>query len=249
LTDLERIFKEVFETAQKDPNIIGLVLGGSRGKGFATKYSDYDTYMVVKDDAFESYEKKFSGNAWVFSLTNFKSHAAMESQHEGDRYNFTHLQALIDKNGEIQSIVDEKGRIPKDKIQEYVSSKLDAYINYIYRSLKCFRDGNIVGTRLEASKSIHYFLNVIFGLEGRITPYYKYLEWELEKFPLKKFPMKNKDIINSLLTILETANINHQQKLFKVTEKVCREEGYTHVFDNWINGEVNWILSYKHESK
>jgi hypothetical protein len=73
-------------------------------------------------------------------------------------------------------MVDEKGRIPKDKIHDYVSSKLDAYINYVYRSLKCFRDGNIIGARLKASKSIHFFLNVIFGLEGKITPHYKYLE-------------------------------------------------------------------------
>jgi hypothetical protein len=53
LTELERIFNEVYETAKRDPNILGLILGGSRGKEFATEYSDYDTYMVVKDEVFE----------------------------------------------------------------------------------------------------------------------------------------------------------------------------------------------------
>jgi hypothetical protein len=62
--------------------------------------------------------------------------------------------------------------------------------------------------------------------------------------------MKHKCIVNSLLTILETANINLQQKLFKVTEKGCREEGYTHVLDNWgERWEVKWILTYKYKIK
>lgn len=160
----------------------------------------------MKDEVLESYENKFKkikiGDLWVISLSYFKDYAAIGSPHEWDKYNFTHLKVLIDRNCRIQKLVDEKGKIPEDKVPNYVSNSLDGYINYVFRSVKCFRDGNIVGARLEAAGSVPLFLKVIFGLEGRITPYYKYLEWELEKFPLKKFPMTSKDIIENLLIIL-----------------------------------------------
>jgi|GEM_PF-5051391 len=43
--------------------------------------------------------------------------------------------------------------------------------------------------------------------------------------------MKPKEIIKTLLKILETADIKLQQKLFKIVEKVFRKEGYSNVFD------------------
>jgi predicted nucleotidyltransferase len=246
----ERLFNRLCKEAKKDPNIIGFLLSGSRGKGLATKYSDYDIEIIVKDRSFKSYKKTYEKmeiknfGFTVFSYSGFKKHAAIGSPFEWDRYSYAHIKVLIDKNDKIQKLVDEKGEMPKEKIRDYVSGHLDGYINYLYRSLKCFRDGDIVGARLEAARSIHLFLNVIFGLEGRITPYYKYLEWELENFPLEKFSMKPKEIIKSLLRVLENADIKTQQKLLKLTERVCRKEGYGHVFDSW-GPSLKWMETYK----
>ena len=55
----EEIFNEFVEEARKDPNIIGFFLSGSRGKGLATKYSDYDIKVVVKDEVAKLYKKKY----------------------------------------------------------------------------------------------------------------------------------------------------------------------------------------------
>jgi hypothetical protein len=246
--EAERIFNKIYEEAKNDPNILGFILGGSRGKGIVTKYSDYDIYLVVKDEALNSYKKKYQnvhiGDLWVTSLSFFEDYATIGSPDEGDRYNFTHLNVLIDRNDRIQKLVDEKGRIPEEKVHEYVSRVLDGYINYVYRSVKCFRDHNLVGARLEAVRSVHLFLKVIFGVEGRITPYYKYLEWELQKFPLTLFPMASKDIIEYLLAILETADITIQQELLKTMERVCRKEGYGYVFDQW-GSDLKWMSTYQ----
>jgi predicted nucleotidyltransferase len=170
LKDSERIFNQLLEDAKKDSNIIGFILGGARGKGFATRHSDYDIYVVVKDKVLESYEEKYEKlgtkdiTFWVISFSFFEEYAAIGSPYEYDRYNFTHLRAMIDGNGRIQNLIDENGKLPKEEKFGFVSGKLDSYINSVYRSLKCFRDGNIVGARLEASRSIPLFLNVIFGL-------------------------------------------------------------------------------------
>ncbi len=247
----KELFNEFVEEARKDPNIIGFFLSGSRGKGLATKYSDYDIEVIVKDKVANLYKKKYKRNAkppfgfTVFSLSEFKKYAEIGSLTEWDRASYTHIKAIIDKNGEIQKLIDEKGKIPKDKIKKYVSGHLDGYINYVYRSLKCFRDNNIVCARLEAARSIEYFLKIIFGLEGRVVPWYKYLEWELKNYPLKKFPMKPKEIIKTLLKILETADIKLQQKLFKIVEKVFRKEGYSNVFDSWRHDQIKFIKNFK----
>lgn len=243
----KNIFNESVKQAKNDPNIIGFFLSGSRGKNCETKYSDYDIKVVVKDKVAKFYKKKyqkknkFPFEFTVFSFSEFKKYAAIGGPFEWDRPSYTYVKAIVDKNGQIQKIIDAKGIIPKDKIREYVSGNLDGYINYVFRSLRCFRDGNLVGARLEASRSIHRFLNIIFELEGRTTPYYKYLEWELEKYPLKKFPIKPKELSKALLRILKDADIKTQKKLFNVVEKVFRKEGYSRVFEDWEADSIKFI--------
>ena len=245
------LFNDFVEEAKNDSNVIGFFLSGSRGKNRETKFSDYDIEVVVNDKVAKPYKKKYEAKNKppfgfsVFSISEFRKHAEIGSLFEWDRASYAHVNANVDKTGEIQKLIDEKGKIPKDKIKKYVAGHLDGYINYVYRSLKCFRDGNSVGARLEAARSIHPFLDVIFGLEGRITPYYKYLEWELEKYPLKKFQMKPKELIKTLLRILEDADIKTQQKLFNVVEKVFRKENFAHVFDSWEADSIKLIKTLK----
>ena len=246
----KEVFNEFVEEARKDQNIIGFFLSGSRGKNRETKFSDYDIEIIVKNKASKAYKKKyekrnkFPFGFTVLSVSEFRQHAKIGGSSEWDKASYTHVKAIIDKTGEIQKLINEKGRIPKSKIKNYVAGRLDGYINYLYRSLKCFRDGEYVGARLEASRSINFFLDIIFGLEERVTPYYKYLEWELEKHPLKKFPVKSKELIKMLLKVLEDADIKTQQKLFNLVEKVFRKN-YSYVFDNWEASSIKLIKSFK----
>lgn len=244
-------FNEFVKEAEDDSNIIGFFLSGSRGKNRETKFSDYDIEVIVKDNVVKSYKKKYEKKNKppfgfsLLSISEFRTHANIGSPFKWDRASYTHVKANVDKTGEIQKLIDEKGVIPKDKIKSYVSGHLDGYINHVYRSLKCFRDDNPVGARLEASRSVHSCLEIVFGLDGRVNPYYKYLEWELEKRPLKKFPIKSKELIKTLLKILENADIKTQQKLFNVIEKTFRKENYAHVFDGWEAGAIELIKTFK----
>jgi hypothetical protein len=42
---------------------------------------------------------------------------------------------------------------------------LDAFINSVYRALKCTRKGNSLCARLEASEAVQHALAVIYALE------------------------------------------------------------------------------------
>src|SRR5215212_2701745 len=43
-------FQHILDTARADPYVLGMCLGGSRGKGFEDEFSDYDICIIVADD-------------------------------------------------------------------------------------------------------------------------------------------------------------------------------------------------------
>jgi len=244
------LWEDIKRYCESEPGVVGLFLGGSRGKNQATQFSDYDVYVITTEKDKKRILARFNRlkvqgfDFAVFSLPEFRKHALLGTDSEGYAYTYAHVKQVIDKTrGELERLLREKARIPKNKIRKYVEGYLDGYINQVYRSLKCDRDGMPECARLEAAKGIPLFLNVIFGMEGRITPYYKYLEWELENWPLKKFKARPKQLVKDLLKILD-GDLRVQQKLLKRLEKACRKEGYGKVFDSW--GEsLEWMKKYK----
>ncbi|MHA1354902.1 MAG: nucleotidyltransferase domain-containing protein [Candidatus Heimdallarchaeota archaeon] len=255
MTNATEKFNEIVAECEKDPNVLGLVLSGSQGKGFTTENSDYDFTLIVKDEIIESYKERFDEldktddfDIGVSTLNQFREYASWGSGESWDRYSFTHVKATIDKlDGEIQNLIDEKGIIPKDQIKGFIEGHLDGYINGIYRSLKAHRDGYHIAFRYEASLSVIILLDVLFALhDGRLAPYSKYLEYELKKYPLKKLPWTNDEFLTMFLDILDTANYKTQQKIMIVLEKICRKEGYGHVFDSW-EGNEKWCMIYEPE--
>ena len=243
-------FNRVRKDAETDSNIIAFWLGGSRGKGVVTEFSDYDCVLIVKDGLLDEYKKKYYAQKtddiefWVMTLHEFRNHALWESQFAWDRYNYAHIKPIIDKTGgEIEKLFLDKSVIPADKIKEVVSGYLDAYINQIYRSMKCFRDDNQAASQFEAVESINWLFSSLFGLEGRLRPYYKYIQWELKNYPLKYIPWRSEELLEKVLNIIKTGNIQTQQELLKSIEPLFREKGYGEVFDGWEK-KIDWMKTY-----
>ena len=44
--------------AREDPQIVGLVLTGSRGKGFGSEASDFDVLLVVRPETLANYRAR-----------------------------------------------------------------------------------------------------------------------------------------------------------------------------------------------
>ncbi|MCX6743714.1 MAG: nucleotidyltransferase domain-containing protein [Candidatus Parcubacteria bacterium] len=244
-----QIFKEFLQTAKTDNNIIGVFLGGSRGKGYENESSDYDIWIIVKDKVLARYKKKYKNNDFdidyiVYSLTQFEKYALLGSDSGWDRYNFTRVKALIDKNGKIQKLLNDKGSLSKDKKEEYIKGQLDAYVNSFYRSVKAIAKNESLGARLEAANSIPLLLNALFGLHNRITPFPNYLSRELKTLPMAKLPFSSGKFLNILMKILKTGDLKTQQLLAKTVEKLFRKSGYGSVLDNW-SGKDKWAMNYK----
>ncbi len=116
MEDPGETFRLLQEDAQDNPDVVGFFLGGSRGKGPATLYSDYDVYVIVKEARlrpyieylrreFPSHDKhiwvengaeklvvKDFGDILVFTLSEFERHAAIGTEYEWNRYSFAHVK-------------------------------------------------------------------------------------------------------------------------------------------------------------
>jgi predicted nucleotidyltransferase len=246
MNDYEKILRD----ARENENILGLVLLGSRGKGFHNEHSDYDMVMVAKDemttDIHDSYEVQDLDNVdlAIYSLSDFKKYAGWESAETWDRYDYAHTEILVDKTGELPEVIKAKGYIPEDKKKEFVEHWIDGYVNGVFRSVKCIRNNNQFGAHLEAINSMLDFFTLVFGLNGRHRPFLGYIEKELEKYPLELSPLPKQELIEKVEEILSTADLKTQQELLVAIEKLCREHGYGHVFDGW-EGKDKWTITYK----
>ena len=233
----EEAYARLRGQAEGDPNVLGLVLGGSRGKGCATDRSDYDVYLVVDDDApaRARYGTRRGEplDVAVFSLEAFAAHAALGSETEWNRYTFAHVTAGLDKlDGRIQQLVDEKGALPAPAAPQFAAEALDGYVNAYYRSAKNLRDGLALEAHLDAAESLPWLLTTLFALHGRVRPYNKYLRWELERHPLGH-EWSAESLLPALERIVATGALDEQRALFRRIERLARERGHGAVIDSW----------------
>jgi hypothetical protein len=225
------------EKAKTDDRIIGVILAGGRGKGTATENSDYDVFLITTDEGLEGVIKDYPNSDFIDSLprsiSNFREHAKIGSSTEYDKYSFTHISAVIDKTGEIQKLVEEKGSFAPDIAAKIARTYLGGYLNSVHRSLKHIRDKNLLASQLDANESIINLLIFIFAIENRVRPFNKFLEWELANHPLKKLTIDSADFIEQILTISKTADFETQKKILDMVKKIAIENGYAEEIEEW----------------
>jgi predicted nucleotidyltransferase len=104
--DKQQLYEALLAEARRDPNIIGLVLFGSRGKGLETPHSDFDCCVVAKDQVSSEYQERLDTlvehsaefDLWTLDLSSFSKRPPLE-----ERYDFAHVSPQIDKtHGRLQ---------------------------------------------------------------------------------------------------------------------------------------------------
>jgi hypothetical protein len=233
-------FDDLRALALEDPNILAFWLGGSRGKGQATEHSDHDCMMIVTDEVVDGYRARFQQlcqsdlDCVVSTLDQLRAYAEWGGPEAWDRYSFAHVRVDIDKTGQVQAIVDAKARVPAEARAGFIDASLDHYVNQLYRALKNARDGRPIAARLEAAEQIPPLLDALFALHGgRLRPFHKYLEWELQTWPLERLPWVKDVFLAKLVAILEAADPGLQHDVFRQIETLFRQSGHAAIFDAW----------------
>jgi hypothetical protein len=242
-------FEKFVRDAKEDSNVLGLILQGSRGKGFSHEHSDYDLYLIVKDGTEEHCESTYKkphprDDISVESLTDFENYATWGSNAMWDRYDFAHVEILVDRLGTLRELTEEKGKIPLEKLKEFISWAIDGYVNSVFRFVKIVRNGDLFGVHLTATNSVLDLLTLVYALEGRHRPFLDYVGKELKIYPLKELPWDNTRFMQMIKKVLESADLKTQQEFLIEMEKVCRAKGYGNVFDEW-KGKDKWAMTFK----
>lgn len=128
-------------------------------------------------------------------------------------------------------------------MRSYTAAQLDAYLNGLLRSLKCFRDGDRLAGRLEATRSLPYLFETMFGSEGRWAPYAKDPEWELRDFPLRRAPLPTGLLLRHVGRVLRSGDVRSQRALFLAIEQNLRPRGYGNVFVRWGRAQLTFFRS------
>lgn len=171
------VFDEIRTASQEDKDILGFVVTGSRGKGFANQWSDYDCAVFVREEAIEKFKQQYAdvpagGCLYIFTLETFSARMVWKGLRQWERYTWAHLTVENDRTqGDIQQLLSEASHVPLEHATDHTRQSLRWFVNQTYHSLKNLRAGNIEGHRLEAAECVRPFFEAVFCLHDRRGDY------------------------------------------------------------------------------
>ena len=149
------------------------------------------------------------------------------------------MNVLLDRTGEVTSLLEAKRRLPDEAAAALAREELDSYVNSTARSLRNGLLGLEHAARLDAAESVPYLLTTIFALEARVRPFNKYLEAELRERPLAE-PAWAADTLLPQLAAAVAPGPAVQHALFREVERAARAGGLGDVIDSW-EPDVAWL--------
>jgi hypothetical protein len=248
------VLAAVLHEAAVDPEVLGVLLGGSRGADCADERSDYDVEIVLTDSAYD--RRHESGRPEP------GKHRLADGQILDVRYKcprelgriaanpgwwtpgYVTTRVLLDKTGAVAPALVAIVTMPEDRARADAAGFLDAYLNGFYRSLKAWRRGNELGGRLEAVESVMYLARALFALERRWTPYHDRLERQLETLAIQGWAPG--ELRQAILSVLRTGSPRIQQQLCARVEELVRSRGLGHAFDRW-DDDVPEVMAWTFE--
>ena len=218
---------ELLARARADENVIGVIQSGSRGRdAYVTDESDWDAFVIVREERGE-YERERGSGLELSEVTL----EVLADPPDRARPAFLSLTPRLDTTGEVAKAL----RAATSVDATTAAGPLDAYVNSYYRSAKNARVGLRLASLLDAQESIAHHLEFVFAVHGRLRPYNKWLEWELETRPL---PVEVD--LDRIDRIARTGELADQRALFRETESLAREHGHGKTIDGW-EPDLAWL--------
>jgi len=235
----EAAYTDLRHRAEADPNVVGLVLFGSRGfDAYLTDASDYDVFVVVRSGEVAPWRTPHGSpvETWPMTVESFRDHALSAAADAWNRPTFLGAQVVLDKlDGEVARIIDRKRVLTAGEGQAIAAASLGDYVNSLYRSLRSLEAGRNLEGRLDALESLSPLLTTVFALESRVRPFNKWLRREIGVRPLA---------LDGLIPLVERIATDPdaaaQREAFRLIEPAARDHGHGAVIDSW-EPHVDWL--------
>jgi hypothetical protein len=231
-------FDAYVRRAEADPEVVGLVLMGSRGfDALVGDDSDYDLLVIVAGPLEPwTTEHGSSVETWPMTLERFAAQGLPGSPDAWNRPAFLGVRVVLDRTGgEIGRLVERKRVLAPDEAAAIAAASLDGYVNSLYRSLRNLEAGRDLEGRLDALESIGPLLTTAFAFEGRVRPFNKWLGVELARQPLAFG-----DLAAVADAIASAPTAATQRAAFRRIEAAARAAGHGAVIDGW-EPDVDWL--------
>ena len=230
-----------------DPDVIGILVTGSRAVGVVTAESDYDVIFIVSDETEARYEREKReprrGDTIdpPIDTTDMQWHECPRTLRSYNTFGADVCRVVYDRTGDLTALSEELGRMPEEQARQAAATSYDGYLNCMFRSLKCWHRSNELGGRLEAAQSLDTLLGTLFALERLWRPFGSRLYLHLEK--LKGQGWQDGELPRSLLDLLTTGDPRRQQEIARRVIALMAERGYGHVYDSW-DGKIDAALGW-----
>lgn len=251
-TSTDNVIQALIAEAKNDPDVIGLVLLGSRAIGGVAPESDYDAIFVVTDEAAVRHEQAQTApmrgrtvNPPIDTTDIWDDCPSGLQIGKIDDWMlpaFAECTILYDRTGETAHLIDVLSRIPADQVQAAIASNYGGYLNALYRSLKSWQRGLEFGGRMEAAQTADYLIRLLYALEGRWRPYNSRLTFHLDKLELQGW--QPGELRTILLDLITSGNPKRQQALARRVIPLLQERGYSYLYDEW-HGKIDHALSWE----
>jgi hypothetical protein len=215
------VLDDLLTSVERDPNVIGVVLKGSRAMGTADELSDWDLVVVLSEGE-PRHEKTGELDVVWTTLRRVRDAPSWELPA------LAHSRVLLDKTGEVTAAIEAAGRISREESAELY----DNYLNDFYRSLKSWRRGRELGARVKAGRSLWWLGEFLIGLGGTRAPYPGAWTGRLG------------DLEPLVLEVARTGDPRLQQELQAAVERVATRHGFRDVYDAW-DGDIDRVMEFE----
>jgi hypothetical protein len=149
---------------------------------------------------------------------------------------------IYDRTGELTALSEELAHMPEEHAREKAAAAYDAYLNSMFRSLKCWRRGDELGARINAAQSVDSLLDALFALERLWRPFASRVYLHLGKLDGQGWQAG--ELRGTLLGLLTTAEPRRQQEVARRVIALMAERGYGQVYGDWASEKIDAALAW-----
>ena len=245
--DADPVVEALRAEGAADPDVIGILVTGSRAIGAVTAESDYDVIFVVSDETMDRYAREHREPPRGHTLdpaidrADIQWHECPRTLREYNTFGVDVCRVVYDRTGELTALAEDLRRMPQEAARATVTQGYDDYLDGIFRSLKCWRRGNELGARLEAAQTGDALLRILFALERQWRPFGSRVYLHLDRLAGQGW--QPGELHASLLDLLTTGDARRHEASLRRVVVLMAERGYGQIYDAWqaqIERALRW---------